>query len=450
MDQLGAVAGKQYHGDGLSVTATPDGPRLRCAFQRLEGEVTRDGLWLRSTAGDAQAERFRVIAVAVERTEDYGVRRQSTAPTPLFLGEWMQVAAPDSESGVALCFPPQSKTLPVGGVVSVNSQTVRFSRPGLTEEYSVSVDGVRQDFIVEQRPAGDGELHVELEVRGAKAESLVNGARPVRYPARGTATEQREMLSHGARLVLDGSGRKLAYNRLRVTDARGQELTARLEVTGDTRLAVVVDDVTAVYPLRIDPTFSDADWISMGGVPGANGPVYAVVADGSGNLYIGGNFTAVDGVPVKWVAKWDGVAWSALAAGVNNTINALAVSGSDLYVGGIFTTAGGTNASRVAKWNGSMWSALGAGVNNTVNALVLSGSNLYVGGQYTIASGSGANNIAKWNGSAWSALGAGTGGSVRALAVSGSDLYVGGQFTTTGGPAASGNENNLAKWNGSA
>ena len=67
MDQLGAVAGKQYQGDGLSVAATPDGARLRCAFQRLEGEVTRDGLWLRSTAGEVQGERFRVMAVEVGR-----------------------------------------------------------------------------------------------------------------------------------------------------------------------------------------------------------------------------------------------------------------------------------------------------------------------------------------------------------------------------------------------
>ena len=49
MDQLGAVAGKQYQGDGLSVTATPDGARLRCVFQKLEGQVTPQGLWLVST-----------------------------------------------------------------------------------------------------------------------------------------------------------------------------------------------------------------------------------------------------------------------------------------------------------------------------------------------------------------------------------------------------------------
>ena len=69
------MAGKQYQGDGLSVTATPDGVRLRCAFQRLEGEVTSDGLWLNSTASDSKGERFRVVAV--------GAGRKSNAFPPL-------------------------------------------------------------------------------------------------------------------------------------------------------------------------------------------------------------------------------------------------------------------------------------------------------------------------------------------------------------------------------
>ena len=53
LDQLGAAAGKQYQGDGLSVRVTPAGARLRCVFQRLEGEVTAEGLWLSSTAEGA-------------------------------------------------------------------------------------------------------------------------------------------------------------------------------------------------------------------------------------------------------------------------------------------------------------------------------------------------------------------------------------------------------------
>ena len=72
--------------------------------------------------------------------------------------------------------------------MSVAGKLARCARPGFTEEYTVSVDGVRQDFVVTQRPVGDGALRVELEVAGARAEALVNGAR----------------------LVLEGSGRRIA------------------------------------------------------------------------------------------------------------------------------------------------------------------------------------------------------------------------------------------------
>jgi hypothetical protein len=60
---LGAKATAQYSGEGLAVATAADGAvRLRCAFQKLEGEVTREGLWLRSTVPGTAASRFRVVA----------------------------------------------------------------------------------------------------------------------------------------------------------------------------------------------------------------------------------------------------------------------------------------------------------------------------------------------------------------------------------------------------
>src|SRR5258707_1236971 len=99
-------------------------------------------------------------------------------------------------------------------------------------------------------------------------------------------------------------------------------------------------------------TFSDANWISMGGLPGANDGVLAAAVDGSGNLYIGGVFTAAGGVTANHIAKWDGSSWGALGSGINGDVFALAVSGSDLYAGGYFTTAGGIAANYIAKWDG--------------------------------------------------------------------------------------------------
>ena len=444
--EVGAAAGAQYSGDGLSVTPTPDGARLRCVFQRMEGQVTCEGLWVSSTVANQANDRFRITATAFGR---------AGSPLPA-----------DGAPGVT-----RSIRLPATGIVSVDDNTVRFTRPGLVEEYSVNMDGVRQDFVVLEKPSlplNQAELCVELSVFGARVEPMAGGAR----------------------LVLENSGRKIAYSRLKVTDAKGKELPARIEVASDSALrishsalamAILVDDADAVYPVRIDPTFSDANWISMGGIPGTDGELYAAVSDASGNLYIGGQFTVVGDVAALRIAKWNGSHWSALGSGIEGDVYALAVSGSDVYAGGRFTLASGVWATNIAKWDGTSWSALGSGINDVVWELAVSGNDLYAGGAFTRAGAVTANNVAKWNGSNWSALGSGVGssvfalavsanglyaggwfgiaewngtswsapgggigGDVRALAVSGNDLYAGGNFTTAGGVAAT----NIAKWNG--
>jgi hypothetical protein len=237
--QIGATAGADYKGDGLSVAATQTGARLHCVFQRLDGEATLQGLQLISTATNKPGDRFGVTAIKIERKQ----------ANTLFDS---QGAEGDLE-------------LSADGVISLNNQIVRFTRPELTEEYSVSIDGLRQDFIVQQAPPGpqSGELVVQLSVTGAKVESA----------------------PYGATLVLENSGRKIAYARMRVTDATGKTLPARIEASraqdglerfaslsdsgsfdnepsflaprgSDAILAVVVDDSDAAYPVRIDPTLA--------------------------------------------------------------------------------------------------------------------------------------------------------------------------------------------------
>ena len=79
-------------------------------------------------------------------------------------------------------------------------------------------------------------------------------------------------------------------NRLKAEDARGKAVKARMEVVKtSSRLAVVVEDTSAEYPARIDPTFSDANWVSFGGTAGVDGDITAAaVVDANGNLYIEG------------------------------------------------------------------------------------------------------------------------------------------------------------------
>src|SRR5436190_20341993 len=71
---------------------------------------------------------------------------------------------------------------------------------------------------------------------------------------------------------------------------------------------------SVVMPQSGAAPFTDANWVSMGSLPGANGTVRAAVVDGSGNLYIAGSFTMVGDVFANYIAKWNGSSWSALGS----------------------------------------------------------------------------------------------------------------------------------------
>src|SRR5262245_36356876 len=395
MDQLGIGVGQQYQRYGPSISATTDGARLRRDLQRLEGHAGPHGLWLASTATESASDQFCVKASAVGNG----------------------------------CIEP----LPVTGTISVAGEVARVRRASVVEEYTVSADGIRQDFVVSSSPSGTGKLVMKLGVSGARAEQTL----------------------YGAKLVLTESGREISYSRLKVTDANGTELEARMDVVAAHELIITADDTKAIYPIRIDPIFSDANWLGISScIPGTDGAVNAAVLDDSGNLYIGGYFTVAGGVVVNFIAKWNGSSWSALGSGLNGTVSALAVSGNDLYVGGYFTRAinsGGSTVTvnRIAKWDGSTWSALGSGMNYAVLALAASTNGLYAAGVFTVAGGATANQIARWDGNNWSALGSGVNSTVYALAASGRDLYAGGTFTTatnSGGQTIT--VNRIAKWDG--
>src|ERR1051325_7724408 len=183
--QIDAKAGADYQGEGLAVTRTESGAHLRCIFQRLEAEATSEGLWLTSTVTNPTSERFRVVAQSVGRNVG-SVERESVERRALV----------GHSDALTLHAPP----LPATGTVAIDGQTVRVHRPGLIEEDSVSMDWLRQDFIVPEKPPGTGELQVRLDVAGARVEPT----------------------AHGAQLVLEYSCRQIAYNRPRVPEGTGR------------------------------------------------------------------------------------------------------------------------------------------------------------------------------------------------------------------------------------
>lgn len=214
-------------------------------------------------------------------------------------------------------------------------------------------------------------------------------------------------------------------------------------------------------PASGQSAITDANWESMGGMPGVDGKVYAMTSDEKGTFYAAGYFRTAGGVFVNNIAKWDGSSWSALGSGTNSNINDITLDKSgNLYVVGNFDTAGGIPANHIAKWDGTAWSSPGSGLAwggsktaSTVTAVITDATgNVYTAGDFDSAGGVAAKNIAKWDGTTWSSLGSGvndveSASIVRSLAVDGAgNIYAGGEFDSIGGIAV----NHIAKWNGTS
>jgi hypothetical protein len=196
------------------------------------------------------------------------------------------------------------------------------------------------------------------------------------------------------------------------------------------------------------------DWFSLADPEqnGMNEEVRALVSDGSGGLYAGGDFAYAGSTRTGCVAHFDGTEWHALGDGLGGSllsVLALEHSGTDLWAGGLFTIAGGVAVKNLARWDGAAWYDVGGGVSGGSGPMVMSihadDSDLYVGGTFAMAGTVPASNIAKWDGSDWQSLGSGTNGAVLETIVWNGLLYVGGNFTTAGGSPAL----HVASWDGS-
>ena len=191
---------------------------------------------------------------------------------------------------------------------------------------------------------------------------------------------------------------------------------------------------------------------------GTNGTVAAcaIFDDGQGPaLYVGGQFTAAGQVNAMGVARWDGQHWQSLGSGIGaGGVNSLCVfndgSGTALYAGGVFQSAGGVPVRNIAKWNGLTWSPVGWGVDGSVRSMAVydsgAGPALYASGGFHFSDTLTLDGIGKWDGSAWSSVGGGLNGSANALPFIRAPVraHAAGVFHGAGVVPA----NNVASWDG--
>lgn len=255
--------------------------------------------------------------------------------------------------------------------------------------------------------------------------------------SRGTAVAGNTTISNTYRIAGRAANGQWFALSSGFANAGEQVYDIQVAPTGGVLVVGTIPNALLVYDAAAN-TFTP---ITVGTVNRANRALY----DSAGNLYLGGLFSTAYGVSANNIAFYNGVSWSALGAGVDNAVLALALApDGSLYVGGYFLNAGGSGANYIARWNGSSWSALGTGLNNVVNSIAIGpDGSVYAGGSFT----SPGSRIARWDGSTWSALGTGMSGTVNALAFDGAgNLIAGGDFTTAGGVTV----NNIALWNGTA
>ena len=185
----------------------------------------------------------------------------------------------------------------------------------------------------------------------------------------------------------------------------------------------------------------DATTGSLLPFPKVKGTVSAIVGDGAGGWYMGGEFTSVGGLPRSNVARVlaDGTV-SDWDPGADLWVGALAFDGATVYAGGSFSNIGGQSRSRIAALDAATGDATAwdPGADDAVCALCLHEDILYAGGlRSTASAASPADDLAALDTATGDATdlgartltaptGSATSRTCRARAVR---VYVGGEFT---------------------
>ncbi len=236
------------------------------------------------------------------------------------------------------------------GTVTAHQDRAEVRRVGVMEWYENTEAGVEQGFTVSTPPARRGELRVAMEMSGDLHATMESEDAIVFHTTAGQPV--------------------LRYAELRANDALGRALPVRMELT-DSKLALVVDDRDALYPVTIDPLITtppQAKLVADGSMP-ESAFAYVVALDGDTAVFgaYAANTPVASGAGAAYVFTRTGTVWNQEAKlyasdGVagDSFGDAVGVSGETVVVGspgsdvaGGYTQAG---AAYVFVRSGGAWS----------------------------------------------------------------------------------------------
>lgn len=172
------------------------------------------------------------------------------------------------------------------------------------------------------------------------------------------------------------------------------------------------------------------------------GDVFALVPDGAGGWYAGGNFDYVDSTETPNLVhlRADGSRDDGFQPNPNYAVYGLALVENTLYIAGGFRAIGNTPRDRLAAVDARTGQVLpwNPGADGTATCLAVAGNMVYVGGGFSHIGGEPHARLAALDPltglpTSWSTQGAN--GAVFALAVADDTLYAAGTFTSINGEA---------------
>ncbi len=157
----------------------------------------------------------------------------------------------------------------------------------------------------------------------------------------------------------------------------------------------------------------------------------------NGNIWVGGSFSIIGGVVRSSIASvsTSGTV-NSFSVGINGAVKSITVLDTVVFVGGAFASSGATTRNNLASFNSATntlrsWNP---NVNGTVYSMVMSGLNLFIGGEFTTVGSSTRNNLACLSllTGAPTSFNVDLDGRVNCVALSGTTLNVGGVFMNVG------------------
>jgi hypothetical protein len=180
-----------------------------------------------------------------------------------------------------------------------------FNYKDFSIQYINNEKGLRQNFIVNKKLAGDQNLELLLKYNGELTAVLKN--KGVSFTANGSA--------------------KFFYQDLKVWDANKQPVKAKFELRENNIIAIMVEDSAAQYPLTIDPLNHTPEW--TGSAEGILPPVVGQLA-----------IDAAYGYSVAGVGDVNGDGFDDVAIGAPALVDVIAGTGTLASVGAVFVYYG--------------------------------------------------------------------------------------------------------------